>query len=140
MTMREQDGEDIWDRIKRKMAPPMVQAAGAPPQQQAADIPPWAQDTALRMPQTRGGQYETGDPQRDAFLRKRATEDMGGGEDAYGEGYQNPEEFKRLMRGAYTAGKNGDTGALDSFPPNTPIGQLMRRAYNDGQRARGQRR
>lgn len=136
---------DVWDRVNSRIRPQAPQAQGAraatQPQAPVPQSPPWAKDAAMRMPQTRGGQYETGDPAVDAFLRQRAMRDgqpMEQDDDAYSEGYDRPEEFERMISGAYQAGQAGDASALQSFP-NTPIGQLMRRAYQDGAKSKGQR-
>lgn len=136
---------DVWDKVNSRIRPPPPQAQGAraatQPQAPVQQPPPWAKDAAMRMPQARGGQYETGDPSVDAFLRERALRDgqpMEQDDDAYSEGYENPQEFQRLINGAYQAGRSGDRGAMQSFP-NTPIGDLMRRAYQDGARERGGR-
>lgn len=134
---RETAGLDVWDKLKQKMGRVAAAPAGAPSPQ---TLPPWAQDAAGRMPQTQGGQYETGDPQVDRFLRERALKDMNKSDDPYADAYQDPAHFKRMMEGAYRAGQSGDAGALDTYPPDTPIGRLLRRSYADGERTRGGRR
>jgi hypothetical protein len=135
------EGQDVYDTaLRRRIAPGPVEAS---PGQAATDprgpIPPWAQDTRNRgMNQTQGGQYETGDPEVDGFLRSRALGQVPQ-DDPHAEAYQDPEHFERLMRGMYRAGQAGDRQALSSFDPRTPVGKLMLRAYKDGERTRGQR-
>lgn len=140
MSPEEAAGMDVWDKVNRRIKPPPAQAS---PGQAAVDprapIPPWAQDTRNRgMQQTQGGQYETGDPDIDGFLRARALGQIPQ-DDPHAEGYSDPQHFERLMRGMYRAGQSGDREALKSFDPRTPLGKLMARAYHDGERSRGKR-
>lgn len=61
-----------------------------------------------------------------------------GSVDATQEATKDPREFNRMMQGAFDAGRNGDTGALDSFPADTPMGRLLRREFQRGAASRGQ--
>jgi len=57
-------------------------------------------------------------------------------DDPYPEAYSNQAEFDRMMRGAHTAGYNGDTGAIESFPTDSPMGKTLRQEYERGRRRR----
>lgn len=88
----------------------------------------------------RGEAYETGDPDVDEFARKKQMEGPDQDE-AFPIAYESQGEADRMIRGAYQAGVNGDDEAIKPiiYGPygKTPLGKLMRRAYEEGRAKRG---
>jgi hypothetical protein len=131
-----------------------------PPQGAPQEMPPWASDAQRGMRQqgsTRRdpagrdnyarpvNQYEGADEQNNRFLRERAKQtydDRGSrqNDEPFPEAYENPEEFGRMVQGAYQAGLNNDRQAIEQLLngpyANSPLGQQLKRAYTDGQRQR----
>lgn len=107
------------------------------------DVPAWINGLAVRQPHAgSGGQYESGNPEEDAFLRKRGT--VGPDEDEPFPGaYEDPGEARRMLIGAFRAGQSGDRQAMDQLLngpyADSEFGQLMKRAYQEGMRSRGGR-
>lgn len=105
--------------------------------------PNW-RDQAARPKSPPGSPYETGrDPALDAFRRKQHLEGPDQ-DDPFPGVYSDPREAKRVLDGAFYAGQSGDDAQIleiiNGPYGNTPFGQLMKRAYADGRRKRGQRK
>lgn len=109
---------------------------------QAPQGPSFAPKAATAGRIRRGEAYETGDPDVDEFARKKQMEGPDADE-GFPAAYEDPEESDRMIRGAYQAGVNGDDQAIKPiiYGPygQTPMGKLMRRAYEEGKASRGQR-
>lgn len=86
--------------------------------------------------------YETGDPESDAFLQRRAT--TGPDQDeAFPAAWEDPEEFDRIRQGAYYAGASGDDAMIREILGGpygqTPMGRQIAAAYQEGKASRGRR-
>lgn len=110
-----------------------------PPPPPTPGDPEWinaASSSASRGP---GQPYETGDPDIDGFNRARHTGQIPP-DDPFANAYKDPNELQRILAGAYHAGATGDRGpeAIINGPyAQTPLGRLMKRAYQQGQQSRG---
>lgn len=114
---------------------------GTPPPPPAPGTPEWINTATEASSRGRGQPYETGDQDVDAYNRQRHT---GGApsDDPFAQAYQDPREFQRIVSGAYQAGATGDRGpeAIINGPySKTPLGRLMKRAYEQGKASRGGR-
>lgn len=109
---------------------------------QAPQGPSFAPQAASASRMRRGMPYQTGDGDVDEFARKKQMEGPDSDE-GFPAAYEDPEESDRMIRGAYQAGVNGDDQAIKPiiYGPygQTPMGKLMRRAYEEGKASRGQR-
>lgn len=151
MDDQELDGVDIWDKIRmRRRAQPMpvapdeavyAQGAGAATQPRApAPVGPPRIDDSQRPPPPA---VPPPVGKRDWWMNKKAppqwqrgddrTPDRWDGTDRGLNPHSDPREQRRLLEGAYRAGRNGDAGAADGFPP-TPFGRKLRAEYERGRR------
>lgn len=109
------------------------------PEQKRQEPPPWIENAWGAYHRGRQNHtYETGDRDVDAFLRDAMQGDHSRAPNP--EIYQNPDAFRRTLENYYEAGQYADQGALESLNAygDSPIRRLMRRAYDDGLRARRQ--
>lgn len=108
----------------------------------AAQGPSFAPKAATAGRIRRGEAYESGDPDVDEFARKKQMEGPDQDE-AFPAAYESQGEADRMIQGAFQAGVNGDDAAIQPiiYGPygKTPLGKLMRRAYEEGKASRGQR-
>ncbi len=159
MDAEEAAGRDIWDKVQPRRRQPLpgsplagsqfnVQGAGAAtrPRQvmerpkPSPGRPPMVDDSRGPPPPPRP--RDAG--QRRWDMNKKAPpqwqqERPPPRNDWQGEDSIEPDARDQadMMRGAYWAGKNGDTGAQGSFP-NTPFGRRQREAYERGRREAAQ--
>lgn len=158
MDEEERAGADIWDKLKPRRKPlvPFAPdddtrayvegAQGATRPREAVDRPrptpgrpPIIDDSRgpppPAVPRPRGPHRWDMDrrvpPQWQRGGRPEDRTDWNGS-DAIDPG-QDPRDQKRMLDGAYQAGRSGDTGAQGSFP-NTPFGRRQRAAYERGRR------
>lgn len=103
--------------------------------------PSFTKDMADRISQgKRQGQYETGNPAYDNFLRAGM-----GGQPPQSEDqryYRDPQAFTGLMQDMYEAGTYDDPQALQMIQNKyrgSPLQPLMMRAYQEGRQSRRRR-
>jgi hypothetical protein len=94
-------------------------------------------------PRRAPSQYQSGNPEDDAFLQQRATTGPDADE-AFPAAWEDPEEFERMRKGAYYAGASGDDSMIREILSGpygqTPMGRQIARAYEEGKASRGQGR
>jgi len=136
MDYNEAQGADIWDKINARVrrnpygARQLGRYAGGGSAQPLRPAIPGGQAVALGPAQAATKPADPLENERKQRWRGRDAIDA--------TSQATPPEFERMKRGAFFAGLNGDTGAVQSFP-DTSQGRALRAEYRRGMAERARR-